>query len=97
MSNWHLAAARLCACADPDAGWLASKRRLMAGLSELGNLFGEAAAVEEEAEIEEVVRRKRQKNRAGCANEVGLRFYDTVPVKKWDGRLPPLDARDLEG
>ena len=58
-----------------------SERRLMADPSEMGNLFGEAAAVEEEAEVEEVVRRKRRrKNRAGCVNEEGLRFDDTVPV-----------------
>lgn len=55
-----------------------SERRLMADPSEMGNLFGEAAAAGEEAEVEEVVRRK---SRDGCVNEEGLRFDDTVPVK----------------
>ena len=59
-----------------------SERRLMADPSEMGNLFGEAAAAGEEAEVEEVVRRKRRrKSRDGCVNEEGLRFDDTVPVK----------------
>ena len=54
----------------------------MADPSAMGNLFGEAAAAVEEAEVEEVVRRKRRrKSREGCVNEEGLRFDDTVPVK----------------
>ena len=59
-----------------------SERRLVADPSEMGNLFGEAAAAGEEAEVEEVVRRKRRrKSREGSVNEEGLRFDDTVPVK----------------
>ena len=42
----------------------------MADPSAMGNLFGEAAAAGEEAEVEEVVRRKRRrKSRDGCVNE----------------------------
>jgi len=59
-----------------------SERRLMADPCAMGNLFGEAAAVEAAAEATEVVRRKRRrKSREGCVNEEGLRFDDTVPVK----------------
>ena len=70
-----------------------SERRLMADPAEMGNLFGEAAAAGEEAEVEEVVRRKRRrKNRDGCVNEEGLRFDDTVPVKTIHVANPDADA-----
>lgn len=69
-----------------------SERRLMADPSEMGNLFGEAAAVQEEAEVEEVVKKRRRKNRAGCVNEEGLRFDDTVPVKTIHVANPEAEA-----
>ena len=70
-----------------------SERRLVADPSEMGNLFGEAAAAGEEAEVTEVVRRKRRrKSREGCVNEEGLRFDDTVPVKTIHVANPAAEA-----
>ena len=70
-----------------------SERRLVADPSAMGNLFGEAAAAGDEAEVEEVVRRKRRrKSRDGCINEEGLRFDDTVPVKTIHVANPEAEA-----
>ena len=69
-----------------------SERRLVADPSEMGNLFGEAAAPPE-AEVEEVVmKRRRRKNREGSVNEEGLRFDDTVPVKTIRVANPAAEA-----